>query len=159
MIARQSQALLAGFMAAFALAGCTIIPPAEPRSAPLPPPSPPQEQASESAGDDQAPLTYAALGQSVYVDGPRVTPLEVLEDSRCPMNARCVWAGQVRLRIRIDLGSGSATREITSGKPLQIADGSLELVEIRPDRVAGGESGGVIDPGTYRFGFRFMGGL
>lgn len=155
MIARQSYLLLTSLAAGFALAGCTIIPPAEPQSAPLPP----QEQTNDAPTGEQAPLTYAALGQSVYVDGPRVMPLEVLEDSRCPMNARCVWAGQVRLRIRIDLGSGSTTREIASGKPLQVADGSLELVEVRPDRVAGGESGGVIDPGTYRFGFRFMGGL
>src|SRR5699024_2605974 len=36
-------------------------------------------------------IARAALGERVYVDGPRVTPLQVLEDSRCPMNARCVW--------------------------------------------------------------------
>src|SRR3546814_15909501 len=37
-----------------------------------------------------------ALGQKAYVDGPPVQPVEVAEDSRCPMNARCVWAGRVR---------------------------------------------------------------
>jgi hypothetical protein len=45
--------------------------------------------------------------------------------------------------------------ELTSGKPVQIADGSLELVEVQPDRVAGEK----LDPKDYRFGFRFMGGL
>lgn len=100
-------------------------------------------------------IARGALGQKVHVDGPAVTPLEVLEDSRCPMNARCVWAGQVRLKILVHLGSGPQVREITSGKPLQVADGSLELVEVQPDRMAGEETA----PKDYRFGFRFMGGL
>lgn len=101
------------------------------------------------------PLVHAAIGETVAVDGPRVTPLAVLADSRCPMNARCVWAGEVRLNVRIDLGTSSEVREITSGRPIQVADGTLELVEVRPDRTAGD----AIDPGAYRFGFRFMGGL
>lgn len=104
---------------------------------------------------EPAPLAYAKLGQSVRVDGPRVTPLEVLEDSRCPMNARCVWAGQVRLRIAIELGAGRTEREITSGTPIDVADGRLELVEVQPDRLAGEP----LDPSHYRFGFRFAGGL
>jgi hypothetical protein len=102
-------------------------------------------------------ISRAALGETVAVDGPKITPLEVLEDSRCPMNARCVWAGQVRLKVRVHLGAGDQERELTSNKPVQIADGSLELVEVRPDRVAG--EGQALDPKDYRFGFRFMGGL
>lgn len=100
-------------------------------------------------------ISRAALGQTVGVDGPRVTPLEVLEDSRCPMNARCIQAGQVRLKVRVHLGSGDRELELTSNKPVQVADGSLELVEIQPDRVAGEP----LDPKDYRFGFKFMGGL
>ncbi|MFT4027804.1 MAG: hypothetical protein QM676_13525 [Novosphingobium sp.] len=97
-------------------------------------------------------ISRAALGQTVAVDGPKVTPLEVLEDSRCPMNAR---AGQVRLKVRVRLGAGDRELELTSNKPVQVADGSLELVEVVPDRVAGQ----ALDPKVYRFGFKFMGGL
>lgn len=101
-------------------------------------------------------VARARLGQTVTVDGPRVTPLAVLEDSRCPINARCVWAGQVRLSVRIDLGNRSEQRELTTGKPLPVADGTLELVEVTPDRIAGGEP---FPQRDYRFGFRFMGGI
>lgn len=100
-------------------------------------------------------IARAALGETVYVDGPKVTPLEVLEDSRCPINVRCVWAGQVRLKVRVHLGARDEVRELTSGKPVQVADGSLELIEVQPDRVAGEP----LDPAEYRFGFRFMGGI
>jgi len=122
-------------LAALALGGCATVPP----------------PAAPSDG-----IARAALGQTVAVDGPRVTPLDVLEDSRCPMNARCVWAGQVRLKTRVHLGSGDRTIELVSNTPVAIADGSLELVEVRPDRVAGGDA---ITAKDYRFGFRFMGGL
>ncbi|MBB4859002.1 hypothetical protein HNO88_002328 [Novosphingobium chloroacetimidivorans] len=99
-------------------------------------------------------LTRAALGQTVGVGGPKVTPLALLEDSRCPANVRCVWAGRVRLSVRVDLGSGSQVRELTLGAPVPVADGTLELVEVLPEKVAG-----TIAPQDYRFGFRFMGGL
>lgn len=102
-------------------------------------------------------LARAALGQTVNVGGPKVTPLAVLEDSRCPMNARCVWAGQVRLKVRVRLGRGAQDMILTSNKPAPVADGTLELAEIQPDRVAG--EGRSLNPRDYRFGFRFMGGL
>lgn len=104
---------------------------------------------------DRDGIARAGIGQTAYVGGPRVTPLAVMEDSRCPMNARCVWAGQVRLTVRIDTGSGYVTREITSNKPVPVADGSLELVEVTPNQVAGGDPIRRID---YRFGFKFSGG-
>ena len=97
----------------------------------------------------------AALGETVTVNGPRVTPLAVLEDSRCPTSVKCVWAGQVRISVRIDLGSGNQTRELTLGKPAQVADGALTLVEVTPER----RSTTPVYPEDYRFGFRFDGGL
>jgi len=100
-------------------------------------------------------LARAALGERVYVDGPYVTPLEVLEDSRCPINARCVWAGRVRVSVKIDLGSGSEEYIIGNDEPLRIADGYLSLDEVRPERVAGKP----VQPAEYRFGFSFAGGL
>lgn len=100
-------------------------------------------------------IVRAAIGQRVYVDGPNVTPLAVIEDSRCPMNARCIWAGRTRLSVRIELGSRSEIREIGSDKPIPVADGQLSLVEIQPDAVAGQP----VDASAYRFGFAFAGGL
>ena len=94
-----------------------------------------------------------ALGQTAYVDGPQVTPLEVLEDSRCPKEVRCVWAGQVKLRVRVTGGAWSREIELVSNKPVQVADGALRLVAVTPDR-----SQAAIRPQDYRFTFRFDGG-
>lgn len=100
-------------------------------------------------------IARARLGEKVYVDGPHVTPLALLEDSRCPTGVKCVWAGRVRIKARIDLGSGSEERELTLGKPVHVADGNLELVEVTPPRNS--EAAGSLR--DYRFGFRFMGGF
>jgi hypothetical protein len=101
-------------------------------------------------------LVRARLGQTVSVGGPKVTPLRVVEDSRCPDKVVCVWAGRIRVSVRIDLGHGSQVGEMEHGRPIQIADGTLELVEVRPGRSV---STGPAKPVDQSFGFRFMGGL
>jgi len=108
---------------------------------------------------EQAPLPDGhdvALGQRAYVDGPIVQPVKLLEDSRCPMNARCIWAGRVRLQMVWIRGNGERQPfEVTLGEPARLADGTITLESVRPAR----RTGDAIRPEDYRFSFRFMGGL
>ncbi len=97
----------------------------------------------------------ARLGQTVNLGGPKVTALAVLEDSRCPMEARCIWAGRVRLSVRVTTGAGAMVQELASDKPLQVADGQLEIAGVMPPRSVRGP----IKPRDYRFSFKFSGGL
>jgi hypothetical protein len=106
---------------------------------------------------DAVPLrdrAMAHLGETVRVHGIRVTPLRVLEDSRCPQAVTCVWAGQVRLSARV----GGVTRALTLGQPVAVSAGQLKLAAVAPARLTVGHS---IAPRAYRFGFEFMrvGGL
>jgi predicted small secreted protein len=97
-----------------------------------------------------------ALGQKAYVDGPLVQPVEVLEDSRCPMNARCVWAGRVRVKMVWIRGNGEKQPfEATLGEPVQLADGQFTLESVRPEKM----TNVTIKPSDYHFSFRFAGGL
>ncbi len=97
------------------------------------------------------------LGQSAYVDGPVIRPVKVVEDSRCPANARCIWAGTVKIEALWVRAGGDRTIELELGKPVPIADGILELTAVTPLRWAGKDR--EIQPKDYRFSFRFMGGL
>ncbi|MCA1661917.1 MAG: hypothetical protein LC648_07070 [Novosphingobium sp.] len=125
---------LAVLLAPLALGACvTVYPPDEPSEA----------------------LAYARLGETVSVGAARVTPLALLEDSRCPQGVQCVWAGRVRITARISTGAGTTTRELTSGQPVTVADGALTLVEVQPLRRRDAPP----RPEDYRFGFRFDGGL
>ncbi len=100
-------------------------------------------------------IARAQIDETVYVDGPKVTPLAVLEDSRCPNGVQCVWAGPLRIQARIESGSGIQTEELQLGNSIRVADGNLELVEALPEAVADR----TIYPEEYRFGFTFSGGL
>lgn len=127
----SSKIILAG-LAALVLAGCAA-----------------------TATNPQPPSGPARLGQTVFVDGPHVTPLKVIEDSRCPMNARCVWAGRVVLRVKVTGGAWQRTIDLTMGEPMQVADGGLTLVSVTPDK----RTDVAIKPRDYRFAFTFQGGF
>lgn len=97
-----------------------------------------------------------ALGQKAYVDGPLVQPVEVIEDSRCPMNMRCVWAGRVRVKMIWIRGNGKKQPfEATLGEPVPLADGQFTLESVRPEK----RTDIALKPSDYRFSFRFAGGL
>lgn len=95
------------------------------------------------------------LGQVGLVDGLRVRPLRIVEDSRCPINAVCVWAGRLVVRTEVSGGAWRQTRDLELGKPQHIADGQLTLIGAEPSKVAGSDA----DPRSYRFTFDFQGGI
>jgi hypothetical protein len=97
----------------------------------------------------------ASIGQQTYVDGLRVRPLQVLEDSRCPVNVQCVRAGRIIVRAEVSGGRWRQVRDLELGKPEPIADGQLTLVAAEPGTMAGIWT----NPRAYRFTFRFDGGL
>ncbi len=94
--------------AAFALAAC-----ASPTGDPTPTPLPQHIQMDldqRAAALRAEGVVAAGIGETADLgNGLRVRPLEVLEDSRCPQNARCVWAGRLRLRVIVN---GVGEREI-----------------------------------------------
>ena len=79
----------------------------------------------------------AVLGQSTRVGHLVVTPQAVVEDSRCPINARCVWAGRLVLRTRIEGAGWRETAQLTLGQPLIIHGSGLALVSAEPNKLAG----------------------
>ncbi|MBY0564988.1 MAG: hypothetical protein K2P58_12480 [Hyphomonadaceae bacterium] len=95
-------------------------------------------------------VVAAGVGQTADLGGGlRVRPLEILEDSRCPQNARCVWAGRLRLRVSVE---GAGEREITDdATAVQTTRGSFALVAISPGPWTDWPEGA---KPPYRFGFR-----
>jgi len=81
-------------------------------------------------------------------NGLRVRPLEVVEDSRCPQNARCVWAGRLRVRVAVE---GAGEREVILDEAaMETPNGSFALVAVSPGPWTDLPQGAV----PYRFGFR-----
>jgi hypothetical protein len=95
-------------------------------------------------------VVVAAIGQTADLgNGLRVRPLEVLEDSRCPQNARCVWAGRLRVRVAIE---GVGEREVILDEAAtETPRGSFALVAASPGPWTDWPEGA--QP-PYRLGFR-----
>jgi hypothetical protein len=90
---------------------------------------------------------FLRLGQTETVGPVRVTPLAVLEDSRCPKDVQCIWAGRVRIAARVN----GERREMTLGEPVSAAGGQLVLTEVRPERL----TDTAVPRTAYRFRFDF----
>lgn len=77
------------------------------------------------------------IGQSEGALGVRVVPLEVVQDSRCPIGVQCVWAGTVVLRAMLESGLGKAEQQFELGKPITTEAEEVTLVRVRPERSEG----------------------
>ena len=94
--------------------------------------------------------TAVALGQAVSVGALVVTPREVVTDSRCPINARCVWAGELIVSTRIDGPGWRETAELKLGEPKAVHGTNVMLSSGEPGRMAGAAE---TAPREYRFTF------
>ena len=96
-----------------------------------------------------------ALGQTAFVDGPKVRADRVIEDSRCPVDVQCVWAGRLVVRATVMGGGWSRQIDLTLGMPVNVADGALTLVAASPVRRVDAQPA---KGSAYRFTFAFRGG-
>jgi len=94
-------------------------------------------------------LQAALLGQKVEGLNVALTPLEVTEDSRCPADVQCVWAGTVKVRTKIKSGLGESIMIFEPNKPITTEVEAITLKEIAPAP----RSGQLIPASSYRFVF------
>jgi hypothetical protein len=94
------------------------------------------------------------LNQAVSSLDVQITPLEVLEDSRCPVDVQCVWAGTVQLRVRLRSAAAETEQVFTLGTPITTEAHEIALVKVLPEP----QADKVIAPSAYRFVFRITKG-
>lgn len=93
------------------------------------------------------------MGEKAEIGTFTIKPLQILEDSRCPVNVQCIQAGTVRLRTEVGMLATSSTKTIdfTLGTPivLDTSSTSIKLSDVSPVAMAGTEIG----TSTYQFTF------
>jgi hypothetical protein len=87
----------------------------------------------------------ADLGQ-----GLTILPLAIIEDSRCPANVACLWAGRMRIRAQV---SGRES-ELTLGETMVTPNGPVAFVVASPSAWAEWPRDELGPRPPYRFGFR-----
>ena len=95
----------------------------------------------------------AGFGQTANVGPLLVRPIALVEDSRCPINARCVWAGRLVILAEVSFNGGSDQFKgnMTLGTPLALGKESVTLVAGEPGKLAGAEG----NPPASRFTFEY----
>lgn len=79
------------------------------------------------------------VGESIQLNDLRLTFRSVEGDSRCPIDAICVWAGDAEIALRIEQGGKAAIAALhTTLEPKKtVWDGyTIQLVSVSPARRA-----------------------
>ena len=92
-------------------------------------------------------LATVGFGQRTKGLAAEITPLEVVEDSRCPVDVVCIQAGTVRIKASVDTYPLDFT--FILGKPLETDTAMITLTAVTPTKHAGVE----IKASDYRFTF------
>jgi hypothetical protein len=91
-------------------------------------------------------VVVAVIGETADLgSGLTVRPIAVVEDSRCPNNVQCIWAG--RLRLLADVSGREV--ELTLGEA-----GPVMLAVVSPGPWAEWPTAELGEKPAYRFGFR-----
>ena len=91
----------------------------------------------------------AGFGQTANVGPLLVRPIALVEDSRCPVNARCVWAGRAIVRTAVAGTGWRETLNLTLGERITTHGTTVALTSVEPGKMAGAEA----QPLDYVFGF------
>jgi len=91
------------------------------------------------------------LGETGFFGPERITPISLDEDSRCPTNVKCIWAGTVRLKVSVYPSARDHAYFVTLGQPTAVEGGTLLLEKVLPQRTSTAQ----IPPNHYLFTLRY----
>ncbi len=97
--------------------------------------------------------TFTVLEKKILTNGVYITPLEVIEDSRCPTDINCMWVGTVRVTVKLEIGTSSQISELSFSNSVIFLGKKISLVSIFPNRI----STTTIPLSSYRFEFKVTG--
>lgn len=92
-----------------------------------------------------------SLGQKGSTFGLDITPIALVEDSRCPVDVVCIWAGTVKVRTSLESSLGKADQIFELNIPVTSGGKEITLINVLPGTLANE----TIATSSYRFVFRF----
>ena len=91
----------------------------------------------------------ARMGERVGAMGVFITPLSIVEDSRCPTNVQCIQAGTVRIAVKVESGMGESNMTLALGKAATTEAQTITLASVTPSKI----STTTLMPSDYTFVF------
>ena len=86
------------------------------------------------------------LGESIGIDDTQVIIhfSKVIDDSRCPMNARCVWEGNAKIAVEMMNATVELNTSTRFATKQTVAGFTVELIRLEPSPLAGAQTTGYI---------------
>jgi len=82
--------------------------------------------------------TTISLGETISIDNFQVKFVKVLEDSRCPKEVTCIWAGRAKVLVEIfEKGKESLQKELIFGQLKQGETKDLTLFTTKEKKAVG----------------------
>jgi len=80
--------------------------------------------ACNSSSSETTPTDRVSLGihQSGRVGADVAVRVDSIQDSRCPLDANCVWAGEAKVKLVLSKGSDSTTARLIIGAGVKASD-------------------------------------
>ena len=78
--------------------------------------------------------TTASLNQKILNKGISITPLEVVSDSRCPVDVQCIWAGEVSLKVKLQKDTIIKEATLKIGTPFRFEGNTISLTKVSPEK-------------------------
>lgn len=97
--------------------------------------------------------TTLAIGERASVAGISLELVAIEEDSRCPDDVVCIWAGNVKARAIVRIGTNDTAVTLNTGLAPYTVDvgvNRLRIVQVLPRRT----NGAAIPRGDYRVTLR-----
>ena len=78
------------------------------------------------------------LGETIQIENHSITFKEVLEDSRCPTGANCIWAGRAKISIEVtDEENNGIEKNLIFGELMQGESNDMVLFSEKGSQVIG----------------------
>lgn len=94
----------------------------------------------------------AKLGEKVQIAGLTVTPVAIVEDSRCPQDVQCIQQGSVRVFVAVTSAMGTSHQTMDLNQPITTEAEAITLIAVSPEKRAGIET----QSGQYQFTFHIV---
>ncbi|MES3005558.1 MAG: IPT/TIG domain-containing protein [Patescibacteria group bacterium] len=93
------------------------------------------------------------LNQIGTVSTLQITALKIVEDSRCPTNVTCIWAGRVVVQTKLKSGVNQATINLVNDEEFVLDGYKVKIIEVTPAKTSSGQ---IINNGQYRITYRVI---
>lgn len=94
-------------------------------------------------------LVRTTMGQEKTGLGVSITPRAVVDDSRCPTDVQCVWAGKAHVKATVHTIDGTSDVTFELGHSETLGGYTITLTELTPEKPSGED----IPDSSYRFVF------